>query len=196
MSRDLQRLDPCPSLDWRTASSASVGRGRRGAEMEGVEPQVKRLLLVEDATLDFQLRPRTGGFGGVYRLVFTAAASCELPADTMRRAYLVRVVEEPSGSISVSVISPDMVAMGRAGFVGTRDGSRLRFDITADYGREYHFIELLDPGRELEYTGTATGEAGDTFVLTFSGNVTVRPRPGTTTLARCEAADHRLEFTR
>jgi hypothetical protein len=42
---------------------------------------------------------------------------------------------------------------------------------------------------------TATGEVGETFVLTFSGNVTVRQRSGAT-LARCEAANHRLEFTR
>jgi hypothetical protein len=166
------------------------------AEMDGFEALVKRVTVVGDATLDFQLRLSTGGFGGVYRLTFTAAASCELPVEARRRTYLVRLVETPSGAVSVIVISPEMVAWGDAGFVGRRDGSRLHFDITDDFSNDYPFVELLDPGRELAYSGTATGEVvGDTFVVTFSGSITVRQRSGAT-LARCEAANHRLEFTR
>jgi hypothetical protein len=132
----------------------------------------------------------------MYRLTFTAASSCALPAEVEQRHYVVRVTEGPSGMLSVVVVSPDMVAMGYPGFTGTRDGSRLQFTITHDYMADYHFIELLDPGRELTLSGTATGVADDTFVTSFSGTVVVRPRSGGAVLAQCQAGDHRLEFTR
>lgn len=165
------------------------------AEMDGFETQVKRVTVSRDEALDFQLKFTTGEFGGMYRLVFTAAPSCALPAEAMRRSYMARVEEKVSGALTVVLSGAEFVVWGEAGFTGRRDGARLQFDITSDYSFDYQFIEWLDANRELTFNGTATGEVGQTFVTEFNGTVVVRQRGGSA-LARCDAADHRLEFTR
>jgi hypothetical protein len=165
------------------------------AEMDGFESRTQRVLVTGDANLDFRLTLSAGGgLGGMYRLNFVAAAACTLPPEAMRRTYLVRLTESPSGVITAVVISPEMVAWGEAGFSGARDGSRVQFTITDDYGN-YAFVELLDADRELHFSGTATGEIGDVFSLTFSGAVSVRYRAGGVS-AYCQADSHRLEFAR
>lgn len=165
------------------------------ADMDDFEPQIKHVTVARDEQLDFQLRLNCRGFGGTYRLIFSAAASCALPAEAMRRTYIARVAEAPSGALTVTLSGTEFVVWGEAGFTGRRDGSALRFDITDDYVSEYQFIEWLDGSRELALSGTATAAVGETFTALFNGAVVVRWRSGAT-VARCEAADHRLEFTR
>jgi hypothetical protein len=113
----------------------------------------------------------------------------------MRRSYIARVVEASTGSLSVVLSGAEFVSFGEAGFTGRRDGSSVRFEISSDFSADYQFIEQLDGNRELAFSGIATGLIGDTFVTVFSGQVVVRQRTGTV-LAQCDAADHRLEFTR
>jgi hypothetical protein len=165
------------------------------AEMDNFEAQVKRVTVLQDEALDFHLKFKTNGFVGMYRLVFVASPTCTLPAEAMRRTYMARVEERASGLV-VTLSGVEFVAWGEAGFTGRRDGSRVQFDITSDFGPDYTFVELLDASRELAFDGIATGEIGETFVTVFSGSVTVRNRIGSVTIARCEAGDHRLEFTR
>jgi hypothetical protein len=164
-------------------------------EMVGFEVQVRRVTVAQDQGLDFQLRFKADGFGGMYRLVFIASSSCALPADAMRRSYIARVVEASTGSLSVVLSGAEFVSFGEAGFTGRRDGSSVRFEISSDFSADYQFIEQLDGNRELAFSGIATGLIGDTFATVFSGQVVVRQRTGTV-LAQCDAADHRLEFTR
>jgi hypothetical protein len=166
------------------------------AEMDGFESQTKRLTVTGDLTLDFRLRFRTGGFGGMYRLTFVASSSCALPPEAMTRHYLARVVEDAAGRVTVVLSGAEFSVWGEAGFTGTREGSRIQFNITDDYNADYQFIELLDPGRELAFVGTATGQIGDTFVTILTGNVTVRQWSGHTVLAACQAGDHGLGFVR
>ena len=164
------------------------------AELDGFAPQVQRLTVAADSTLDFKLSISAGAFGGVYRLDLFASPSCTLRQEALKRSYLVRLTERPSGSISAVVISPEMVAWGESGFTGRRDGTRVRFFFTDD-PMDYTFVELLESGAELALVGSAVGEIGDSIRATFSGTVTVRSRIGIT-LEQCDAEDHRLEFTR
>ena len=165
------------------------------AEMDDFEPQLKRFTVARDEQLDFQLKFNGRGFGGVYRLIFLASAPCALPTDVMRRTYIARVTESDPRALVVALSGAEFVVWGEPGFVGRREGSTLRFEISSDYSSEYQFIEWLDANRELAVSGTATAAMAETFVATFSGSVVVR-RPSGATLARCEAGDHRLEFTR
>jgi hypothetical protein len=99
------------------------------------------------------------------------------------------------GALVVALSGAEFVVWGEAGFIGRRDGTNLRFDITSEYIADYQLIEWLDPDRELAFSGTAIAAVGDTFVATFSGTVVVRRRSGSV-LTQCEATDHRLEFAR
>jgi hypothetical protein len=184
------------STSWNGAYTLPVrGEVDVRAEMDNFEAQVKRVTVLQDEALDFHLKFKTNGFVGMYRLVFIASPTCTLPADVMRRTYMARVEERASGLV-VILSGVEFVAWGEAGFTGRRDGLRVQFDITSDFGPEYTFVELLDASRELAFDGIATGEIGETFVTVFSGSVTVRNRIGNVTVARCEAGDHRLEFSR
>lgn len=176
-------------------SLPASGESEVRVEMDDFEPQLKRVTVTRDEQLDFQLAFNRRGFGGVYRLMFSAAASCALPADAMRRAYIARITEMAPGALVVALSAAEFVVWGEAGFVGRRDGTTLRFDIASEYIADYQFIEWLDPDRELAFSGTAIAAVGDTFIAAFSGTVVVRRRSGSV-LTQCEATDHRLEFTR
>jgi hypothetical protein len=164
-------------------------------EMDDFEPQLKPLAVVIDEQLDFQMKFKTGGFGGVYRLSFVASGSCKLPADVMRRTYMARLTETAPGALVVLLSGAEFAVWGDAGFIGTRDGSTLRFEIASDYFFDYQFIEAVDGTRELALSGTAAGTVGSTFGATFNGIAVVRKRSGVQ-IARCDAPDHRLEFER
>jgi hypothetical protein len=166
------------------------------AVIDGFESQVRRLTVAQDEGLDFQLRFSDSDFGGMYRLVFSASPSCALPSEAMRRSYIAQIVETSPGSLSVVLSGAEFLAFGEAGFTGRREGSIVRFEIASDLFDDPVFIELLDVNRSLAYSGTATGQVGDTFVTTFSGLVVVRQLTQGGELTQCEAGDHRLEFTR
>lgn len=88
-------------------------------------------------------------------------------------------------------------AGGPTGFTGSRDGNTVRFVVRDTFDDGYNFIEQIDsaPRRDLYYSGTAMGDFNGTrIVAAFSGKLELRS--GVTTLAKCEATDHRFELTR
>lgn len=182
-------------------------------DREGYASQERKVSVQHDDVANFDVVRSGSGTGieGVYSLTFTAAPSCALPAEFVRRTYLARINEKADGLL-VELDGPGLPGDGwyLYGFRGQRDGSAVRFDIhgtpndpVADY--DYIFTEALDGfcsmlqpcggvHRFLSFKGTAAGSIEDRSIPTvFSGTVLLYT--GTGTLAQC-SGDHRLEFTR
>jgi hypothetical protein len=88
---------------------------------------------------------------------------------------------------------------GQTGFSGSRDQSAVRFVVRDTFDDGYNFIERIagtsTDATDLYYAGTAVGAADQTrIVAAFNGKLELRR--GSTTIARCEASDHRFELTR
>jgi hypothetical protein len=172
------------------------------AEKAGYSPEEKPAVVENDVDVSFELDrlQDSGSIAGSYTLVFTASASCKLPAEVLRRQYTARIYEPES--LWVELGGADMEAWGSAGFTGTRAGSTVHFDIydgySLDLGNDLVFVERLDPGRNLAFSGVATGAIEEEAILaTFNGRVQLRSvgfPPAV--FAECRAADHRLEFVR
>jgi hypothetical protein len=80
-----------------------------------------------------------------------------------------------------------------AGFAGRFDGRTVRFLIGSS--EEFSFAEILPGGTTLSYDGETTGTPDERgIVTTFNGTVWLNAKGAV--IARCNAADHRLEFTR
>lgn len=175
------------------------------AEKDGFEPVVKRWVGERDEELDFELRriSDSGDLRGVYRLTIAASSSCALPSEAMQRTYRARI-EERDGNLIVFLEGADFVGSwegtGVTGFKGTRDGNAVRFEISSDFASDYYVVERFEPGRDVYFSGTATGTAGGSRVnAAFSGTIAVRASgwaPPGGPLGQCEAVDHRLEFVR
>jgi hypothetical protein len=180
-------------------------------EKDGYVAQEKQLTVQRDEVVDFGLpRSNAAGIDGVYTLTFTAAPSCTLLPEFMRRTYLARITEK-AGGLLVEVDGPGFPSdFWRYGFKGQRDGSGVRFDLIGDpnarnpwnYESDYLFVEYLDggcllgqacgPQRFLGYNGSATGTIGERSIATvFSGTVRLWGAQS----AQCTGG-HRLEFAR
>jgi hypothetical protein len=87
-----------------------------------------------------------------------------------------------------------------AGFTGTRAGTTVRFEISSDFASAYYVVERFEPGRDVYFSGVATGTAGRNGVTAaFSGTIAVHASGWATPggpLGECQAVDHRLEFVR
>ena len=173
------------------------------AEKAGYSPEEKPAVVENDIDVSFELDrlQDSGSIAGSYTLVFTASASCKLPAEVLRRQYIARIYEPES--LWVELSGADMEAWGWAGFTGTREGSTVHFDIydgySLDLGNDLVFVERLDPGRNLAFSGVATGTIEEeAIVARFDGRVQLRSVSGfpPAVFAECRAADHRLEFVR
>jgi hypothetical protein len=182
-------------------------------EKDGYVAQERKLNVQRDDVANFEVvrHNPAAGIDGVYHLTFTAAPSCALPAEFMRRIYLARITEKADGLL-VELDGPGFPdGWYLYGFRGTRNGAGVRFDIhgtpgdpVSDY--DYIFTEAIDgmcsmlqpcgPGqnRFLSFKGTAAGSIGDRSIpMVFSGTVLLYTGIGT--LAQCPG-DHRLEFAR
>ena len=174
------------------------GEATMRVEREGFRPQVKQMVVGADGQVDFQLQhvEVAGDLTGTYRLIVTASASCRLPLEVMQRSYDAHVLDMPP-DLLVRLSGANMVAWGgEPGFTGSRNQSTVRFDIRDTFDDGYNFIERIDPGRDLYYSGTATGTADKArIVATFSGRLRLQAFGGGV-IASCEASDHRLDLTR
>jgi Carboxypeptidase regulatory-like domain len=169
------------------------------AEKTGYSPEEKPVSVSGDVDVPIELdRPADfDSIAGSYTLVFTAATSCTLPVEIMRRQYIARIYEPET--LQVELSGADMEAWGGAGFTGTRDGNTVHFDIYDNYGldQDFVFIERLDPGHNLAFSGTATGTVeGGAIVAAFNGRVQLRSVTGPTVFSECRAPNHRLEFAK
>ena len=174
------------------------GQATMRVEREGFRPQVKQMMVGGDGQVDFQLQhlESAGDLTARYRLIVTASASCALPKEVMQRGYDARVLDM-SRDLLVLLSGADMVSWaGEPGFTGRRDQSSVYFDVRDTFDDGYNFIERIDAGKDLYYSGTATGTADQTrIVATFSGRLLLRAYGGGI-IASCEANDHRFVFTR
>jgi hypothetical protein len=165
------------------------------AEKDGYDPQERTLTIACDVAQNFALVRTLPA--DQYRLTFTASPSCSLPPELTSRQYTADLVMEPSGVATVYLERAGMFAFGEAGFTGVRDGNTLRFQVSGEPFDDYAFVELLEVGRTLSFSGTMIGTfAGDRIDATFDGTVRLTQYPDETTIAECTAADHRMEFVR
>jgi hypothetical protein len=166
------------------------------AARDGCRQGTRRLSVDRDQELDVELERAAadGDVSGSYRLLFHASPSCSLPGEAMQRTYGARV-EEIGQVLYVNVLGKDFVALGEAGFTGTRDGGTVAFVIRDTFDDGYNLIERIVPHGDLYYSGTATGAIREgTIATTFRGTLSLRPAWGVGTSATCSADDHRLEL--
>jgi hypothetical protein len=166
-------------------------------EKNGFEVQVRQLTLTRDEEAHFELRFMGVGLAGTYRLTFTASSSCVLPSEFLRRTYTAQIRETGPNAVLVELGGAEFSVWGCAGFTGRREGNTVTFDITSDYTTPCQFIEAIGVrDRELAFSGIAIGRIEDRIDTTFNGEVVLRTWAGQSPIARCQASDHRLEFTR
>jgi hypothetical protein len=181
------------------------GEATMRAEREGMGAQVRQMTVVRDMRVDFELQPldTPGDPSGAYRLTVTASASCVLPPEVMQRSYDGRLLQI-GRDLFVILTGPSLIELGGTpGFTGSRDGNAVQFVVRDTFDEGYNFIERIagtsTDGTDLYYSGTASGEAGQTrIVAVFSGTLDLRSHGKGTGIApaKCEAADHRFELTR
>lgn len=180
-----------------------TGAGRLRISKFGFEPVERTLAIDRDVqvAIDMPARPATDLFLGHYQLAFVASPSCTLPAAAMRREY--RVLVEPAApraggaDLHVALNGAGFVFdqwFGKAGFTGMVDRDLVTFEISGDPQSAFTFAEVFD-GLTMSYSGTAAGTIGSAgMTAPFAGDVVLVSGPAV--LARCSAADHRLEFRR
>ena len=140
----------------------------------------------------------TGPVLGSYTFTFTASPSCTFPPEASPRTYRARIEDSGNAVLNLGawLSGSAFVTSGwfdEPGFAGRFDGTSVRFHIGSS--EEFSFTESLPGGMTLSYDGEATGTPGERGIATvFNGTVTLKA--GTTVVASCTAADHRLEFTR
>ncbi|MGE5832865.1 MAG: carboxypeptidase-like regulatory domain-containing protein [Acidobacteriota bacterium] len=170
------------------------------AEKTGYSPEERSVTVNGDVDVPIELNrlADADSIAGSYTLVFTAASSCTLPAEVMRRQYIARIYEPDK--LQVELSGADMEAWGWAGFTGTRDGNSVHFDIIDSYSsldEDFVFVERLDPQHNLGFSGTATGRIeGGAIVAEFNGRVQLRSVTGLPVFSECRAPNHRLEFAK
>jgi hypothetical protein len=131
----------------------------------------------------------------------TASPSCTaLPDAAKKRTYPAQLQEKPGGELLVLVVNSYDIMIGwgpsEAGFIGTRDGNRVTFDITDKIleGVPWAMIERIDGVGEMGYFGTATGTIDNgRITVTFDGQY--RLGHGTSGRVLCQAPDHLIEVT-
>jgi hypothetical protein len=179
----------------------AVGPATMRAEREGLRGQVKQMTVQTDGRVDFELQTldTAGDLGGNFRLTVTASPSCVLPPEVMQRRYDATILQMQR-ELFVLLTGANLVAWGgQTGFSGSRDQSAVRFVVRDTFDDGYNFIERIagtsTDATDLYYAGTAVGAADQTrIVAAFNGKLELRR--GSTTIARCEASDHRFELTR
>ncbi len=134
-------------------------------------------------------------------LTMTASPSCTaLPDAAKKRTYPAQLQEKPGGRLLVWVVNSYDIMIGwgpsDAGFIGTRDGNRVTFDITDKIleGVAYAMVERIGGVGDMGYFGTATGTIDNgRITATFDGQY--RLGYGRSGRVLCQAPDHLIEVT-
>ena len=135
-----------------------------------------------------------------HTLTMTASPSCTaLPDAAKKRTYPAQLQEKPGGELLVRVVNSYDIMIGwgpsDAGFIGTRDGNRVTFDITDKIleGVAYAMVERIGGVGDMGYFGTATGTIDNgRITATFDGQYRLWYGSGA---VLCQAPDHLIEVT-
>jgi len=133
--------------------------------------------------------------GGVYRLTFTAAASCALPDFARRRSYTATI--RPLGArATVTLTDAQFYISDYCGPMNTFDALVHGNTVSlADWGGDCGIIEIGN-GRYVKLWGTAEAIIGtDSIQGPFNGSVSIGVGPDDP-IATCTAPDHQLVFER
>jgi hypothetical protein len=179
----------------------AVGQATMRAEREGLRGQVKQMMVQTDGRVDFELQSldTAGDLSGSFKLTVTASPSCVLPPEVMQRRYDATILQLHQ-ELFVLLTGANLVAWGgQTGFSGRREQNAVRFVVRDTFDDGYNFIERIagtsTDGTDLYYAGTAVGAPDQTrIVAVFNGKLELRR--GSTTIAKCEAGDHRFELMR
>lgn len=161
---------------------------------EGLQPQVRSLLVTDHQTVDFHLEPLPGydSLTGDWTLTFYAARSCgsAIPADAATRTFHVRITQRGSQltvdfSSPTRVILPDYPSTGFGGGGGNSMGFYLQRSGDDEHSPpRWVLLDMLEPGRFVGISGPAEGQrVGNTITGTLSGYFEVYRSPGGTYLA-------------
>jgi hypothetical protein len=133
------------------------------------------------------------GVTGVYRLTFTAAASCQLPDDAKHRTYTATINQ---AGTTVTLTDAHFWTDGYCGVMNTFDGYVQGDTVSlSDWGGDCGIEEQLASTRYLKLWGTAKGLM--TEPIPFNGSVSVVTPDGSNEskpIAACTAPDHQLVF--
>ena len=139
---------------------------------------------------------------GTYRVTFTAAPSCQLPDDAMRRTYIAAIKQTGHRAI-VTLSGAQFYGGDYCGAMNSADAEVHSNTVSlSNYAGDCGIVELLSEKRFFSLWGTAelvvteSGLAGP-----FAGLVRIAPgppdgSPASTPTASCEAPDHQLVFER
>ena len=161
---------------------------------EGLQPQVRSILVTDHQTVDFHLEPLPGydSLTGDWTLTFYAARSCgpAIPANAASRSFQARMTQRGSQltmdfSSPTRITLPDYPSTGFGGVGGNSMGFYLqRSGNEEHYPPRWVLLDMLEPGRFVGISGPAEGQrVGNTVTGTLSGFFEVYRSPGGNYLA-------------
>jgi hypothetical protein len=197
----------CASGTYRTLTDSAgtfvlpgAGAVRLVVSMFGYEPAERHLAIGRDDQLSLELTTngKAESLLGNYTLTVFASPSCDLPSEAVRRTFSAAIHHDARNGFIVTLGGADLVVSdpwsGVRGFRGEANADSVIFSISGNPDDWYAFVERVQ-GQTLAYDGVATAAIGsEAVVAQFEGSVTLRSADST--VARCSAADHRLEFRR
>lgn len=133
---------------------------------EGFEPQTRRLVVTDNLTSDFDLKPLSAptDVSGSWRLTMSASNSCRaaLPEAAWQREFDATISQEGT-HFRITLASPTLYDITRSSFEGRVFGQTISFIVVGDtcYGdwSDPDLFDALSPTEWLGITGSVQGTA-------------------------------------
>ena len=186
-------------LQWTTAPDGRyalyglAGPTELSVSEEGLQPQVRSIVVTDHQVVDFGLQPLPGydSLTGNWRLVLSASPSCgsAIPADAAVRTYEARIVQRgPQLTMEVSsparVVLNDYPSTAFGGVSGDRMSFRFQTETEERTPPRWTLLEMLEPGRFLAIGALGEGQrTGNTIRGWLSGTFAIYRSGGTNYLA-------------
>lgn len=165
-----------------------AGPTELGVSEEGLQPQVRSIVVNDQQVVDFNLQPIPGynSLTGDWRLTLNASPSCgsAVSSDAARRTFRARIVQR-GPQLTLEVTSPQRVILD--GYPSTASGGvsgnsvSFRFQTQNPEERNpplWTLLEMLEPGRFLGIGALGGGErSGNTITGTLSGTFAIYRNP-------------------
>jgi hypothetical protein len=177
-------LEERTSADGTYVLYGLAGSTDLGVSEEGLQPQVRSIVVNDHRVVDFDLQPTPGynSFTGDWALTFQASPTCgsELPPEATTRTIRATLTQR-GPQLSVAFDAPGRVVLD--GFPpeahGGVSGDEVGFYIQRESEEErspprWTFLEMFQPRRFLGISGPASGRRrGSTITGTLSGYFSV-----------------------